>query len=107
MKLKYSSAKNAEIGTYGIFSLRSLRSFAAIHFWLRRQPRRDLRDSARAMKPNQITAQIAREKRKADWKKDLQIHGAGGKSRKRPTRVVGQNPKGKSRLKTVLCQPND
>ena len=47
----------------------------------------------------------------ADWKKDLQIRGAGRKSQKLPTPVVGRNPNGKSRfnvktrlaLLTVLC----
>ena len=33
--LPQRNAKNTEIGTYGVFSLRSLRSFAAIHFCLR------------------------------------------------------------------------
>jgi hypothetical protein len=41
----------------------------------------------------------AREKPRTDWEKDLQICGAGGKSRKRPTLVVGKNPNGKSQLK--------
>jgi hypothetical protein len=33
--LPQRNAKNAEIRTYVVFSLRSLRSFAAIHLWLR------------------------------------------------------------------------
>jgi hypothetical protein len=46
----------------------------------------------------QRSAPFAREKPRADRKKDLQICGAGRKSRKRPTLVVGKNPNGKSRL---------
>ena len=34
-------------------------------------------------------APCAREKPGTDWKKTLQIYGAGRKSPKRPTRVVG------------------
>jgi len=43
----------------------------------------------------QRSAPFAREKPWADWKKRLQIRGAGGKSRKRPTLVVGKKPNGK------------
>jgi hypothetical protein len=39
---------------------------------------------------------FAREKRRADWKSDLQVCGAGRKSRKRLTLVVGKKPNGKS-----------
>ena len=35
----------------------------------------------------------------ADWKEDLQICGAGGKSRKRPTPGVGKKPNGKCQFK--------
>jgi hypothetical protein len=41
---------------------------------------------------------FAREKRRADWKKDLQICGVGGKSGKRPTLFVGKKSYGKSQL---------
>jgi hypothetical protein len=40
----------------------------------------------------------ARGKPGADWKKDLQICGAGIKLRKRSTRVVGKKPNGKYQL---------
>jgi hypothetical protein len=40
-----------------------------------------------------------REKPRADWKKGLQICGAGRKSRKRPALVVGKKPNGKNQLK--------
>jgi hypothetical protein len=43
----------------------------------------------------------AREKPRVDWKKSLQICGAGRKSRKRPTPVVGKKPYGKSQLKLI------
>ena len=38
----------------------------------------------------------AREKTRVDWKKSLQICGAGRKSRKSSTMVVGKKPNGKS-----------
>jgi hypothetical protein len=41
---------------------------------------------------------LCQRKPMADWEKDLQIRGAGGKSRKRPTPVVGMNPNGKCQL---------
>jgi hypothetical protein len=44
----------------------------------------------------------AREKPRADWKRDLQICGAGRKSRTRPTLVVGQKPYGKSQVNYAL-----
>jgi hypothetical protein len=44
----------------------------------------------------------AREKRGADSKKDLQICGAGGKSRKRPTLFVGEKSNGKFRMNDIL-----
>ena len=46
----------------------------------------------------QRSAPCAREKPRADWKKDLQICGAGRKSRKRPTLVVGKKPNGKYQI---------
>jgi putative methionine-R-sulfoxide reductase with GAF domain len=36
-----------------------------------------------------------------DWEKRLQIRGAGGKSRKRSTLVVGEKPNGKCQVKAV------
>jgi hypothetical protein len=47
----------------------------------------------------QRRAPFAREKLKADWENGLQICGAGRKSRRRPTLVMGKKPNGKSRLK--------
>src|SRR5260221_10665908 len=44
---------------------------------------------------------FAREKPGADWKMDLQTRGAGRKSRRRPTLVVGMKPNGKSRMKSL------
>src|ERR1035437_8811203 len=44
----------------------------------------------------------AREKPRADWKKDLQICGAGRKSPKRSTLVVDKKPYGKCQIKTFL-----
>jgi muconolactone delta-isomerase len=41
----------------------------------------------------------AREKRGADWNRDLQICGETRDSRKTPTRVVGRKSNGKSRIK--------
>jgi hypothetical protein len=52
------------------------------------------------MPKSQQIALFAEEKPWADWKKDLQLCGAGRKSRKRPTQVVGQKPYGKSQMKT-------
>ena len=50
----------------------------------------------------------AREKPLANLKKTLQIRGAGRKSRKRPTPVMGKKPNGKSRLKCAGCvKPTD
>jgi hypothetical protein len=40
-----------------------------------------------------------REKPGTDWKKTLQIYGAGRKSRKRPTLVVVKKPYGKCQVK--------
>jgi hypothetical protein len=40
----------------------------------------------------------ARQKLRADWKNDLQIHGAGRKSRKQSTPFVGIKPYGKCQL---------
>src|SRR5258708_2534094 len=36
-----------------------------------------------------------------DWKRRLQIRGAGGRSRKRPTLVVDKKPNGKCQVKDV------
>jgi hypothetical protein len=36
------------------------------------------------------------------WKNDLQIQGAGRKSRKPPTPFVGKKPYGKSQLRTNI-----
>jgi hypothetical protein len=47
---------------------------------------------------SQRSAPCAREKPGTDWKKTLQIYGAGRKSRKRPTLVVGKKPYGKSQF---------
>jgi hypothetical protein len=47
----------------------------------------------------QRSAPFAREKPRADWENGLQICGAGRKSQKRPTLVVGKNPNGKYRVK--------
>src|ERR1035437_7639495 len=46
----------------------------------------------------QRSAPFAREKPRVDGKKDLQIYGAGRKSRKRPALVVGQKPYGKCQI---------
>jgi hypothetical protein len=55
--------------------------------------------SRRALEPKKHrNTRCAREKRRGDWKKDLQIRGAGGKSRKRPTLFVGEKSNGKSLL---------
>jgi len=42
------------------------------------------------------------QKLKADWKKDLHNLGAGRKSRKPPTPVVGMKPNGKSQVGTRM-----
>ena len=47
----------------------------------------------------QRSAPFAKEKPRVDLKKGLQIYGAGRKSRKRPTLVVGQKPYGKCQIK--------
>jgi hypothetical protein len=47
---------------------------------------------------SQRSAPFAGEKPMSDWKKDLQICGAGRKSRKRPTLVVGKKPNGECQL---------
>jgi hypothetical protein len=52
------------------------------------------------------TPPCAREKPRADWKKDLQTCCEGRKSKKRPTLVVGKKPNGKSQLTTVERQSN-
>jgi len=44
----------------------------------------------------------AGEKRRADWKKGLQICAEGSKSRKRPALVVGKNPNGKYQMKALI-----
>jgi hypothetical protein len=44
----------------------------------------------------------AGQKPRADWRNDLQIRGAGRKSRKLPTPVVGMKPYGKCQLMTRL-----
>src|ERR1019366_1191807 len=44
---------------------------------------------------------MCQRKPRADWKKELQICGAGGKSRKSPTLVVGKKPYGKSRINKI------
>src|ERR1035437_6104091 len=46
----------------------------------------------------QRIAPFAREKPRVDGKKDLQICGAGRKSEKRPTLIVGKQSNGKSRF---------
>jgi hypothetical protein len=46
----------------------------------------------------------AREKPRTEWKNDLRICGAGRKSRKRPTLVVGKNPNGKFQLIQTKCE---
>jgi len=46
----------------------------------------------------------AEEKPRRTGQKGLQICGAGGKSRKRPTLVVGKTPNGKSQFITVSSQ---
>jgi hypothetical protein len=40
-------------------------------------------------------------KPRAGWKNDLQICGAGGRSRKSPTPVVGMKSNGKSKVKVL------
>src|ERR1017187_4754910 len=52
----------------------------------------------------QRSAPFAREKRRADWKKDLQTCGEGRESRKRPKLVVGQKPNGKSQMKSLTSR---
>jgi hypothetical protein len=47
---------------------------------------------------SQRSAPCAREKPGTDWKMTLQIVGAGRRSRKRPTLVVGKKPYGKSQI---------
>ncbi|MGA9779294.1 MAG: hypothetical protein WBS33_13575 [Verrucomicrobiia bacterium] len=44
------------------------------------------------------TTSCAEKKPRADWKNDLQIQGAGRKSQKPPTPVVGIKPNGKSQI---------
>jgi len=41
---------------------------------------------------------LCQKKTEADWNKELQIRGAGRKSRKRPTLVVGKKSNGKYQL---------
>jgi hypothetical protein len=50
----------------------------------------------------QRSAPFAKEKPRVDLKKGLQIYGAGRKSRKRSTLVVGHKPYGKCQMKTKL-----
>jgi len=58
---------------------------------LRCEPRLIIREFAVVMDFAELT-------RFLDWKKDLQICGAGRKSRKRPTLVVGKKPNGECQL---------
>jgi hypothetical protein len=46
------------------------------------------------------TTSCAGQKPVVDWKNDLQIQGAGRKSQKPPTPVVGIKPYGKSQIKS-------
>jgi len=50
---------------------------------------------------SQRSAPVVRKKLRMDWEKGLQICGAGRKSGKHPTLVVGKKPNGKSRFETL------
>ena len=48
-------------------------------------------------------ASCAGQKPVVDWKNDLQIEGAGRKSKKQPTPFVGIKPNGKSQIKCICA----